>query len=322
MVCADVHVLLFFPHQLDDLANLFGDILIALPFVGAQAAGAVFDAGFGVGEIAAAVFAQGVEGAVAEDAGEGLRVGVLVAGEVFTLLVLEKIVVGHDITSLKMVPGEFVGWGSGEGQLLARFGMAEAEEAGPEGDLAVVVVGAVFPVAHQGEVPGGELATDLVGPTRHQLDADLGKIGSLGDHFIMEDGFLDILAGLRDHIGLALGLITGQQVHQGAVGIDGGAVEDGGVFLMENAVADLLAQVRGRALGPGQDHQAGDHPVQTVDGADILLPQGLTAEVGNAAGLVGGQDPGRLDADHEGRVRMDDLEWRHAENLTLQLRIV
>ena len=69
MVCADVHVLLFFLYQLDDLANLFGDILIALPFVGAQAAGAVFDAGFGISKIAAAVVAQGVEGAVAEDAG-------------------------------------------------------------------------------------------------------------------------------------------------------------------------------------------------------------------------------------------------------------
>ena len=67
-----------FLDQLNDLANLFGDILIALPFVGAKATGAVFDAGFGVGKIAATVVAQGVEGAVAEDAGEGLRVGVLV----------------------------------------------------------------------------------------------------------------------------------------------------------------------------------------------------------------------------------------------------
>ena len=224
MVCADVHVLLFFAYQLDDLANLFGDILVALPFVGAQAVGAVFDAGFGVGKIAAAVVAQGVEGAVAEDAGEGLRVGVLVAGEVFTLFVLEKIVVGHDITSLKLVPGELVGWGSGEGQLFARFGMAEAQEAGPEGDFAVVLVGAVFPVAHQGEVPGGELAADLMGAAGDELDADLGKIVSFVENLIMEDGFLDILAGLRDHIGLSLGLITGQEVHQGTGGIGRGAV--------------------------------------------------------------------------------------------------
>ena len=214
MVCADVHALLFFPYQLDDLANLFGDILVALPFVGAQAAGAVLDAGFGVGKIAAAVVAQGVEGAVAEDAGEGLRVGVLVTGEVFTLLVLEKIVVGHDITSLKMVPGEFVGWGSGEGQLLAGFGMVEAEEAGPEGDLAVVGVGAVFPVAHQGEVPGGELAADLVGAARHQLDADLAEIFRPGQKLVVQDGFLDVLAGLRDHIGLSLCLIPQQQIPQ------------------------------------------------------------------------------------------------------------
>ena len=41
--------------QLDDLAHLLGDITIALPFVGAQAAGAVLDTGFGIGEIAAAI---------------------------------------------------------------------------------------------------------------------------------------------------------------------------------------------------------------------------------------------------------------------------
>ena len=313
MVCADVHVLLFFPHQLDDLANLFGDILVALPFVGAQAAGAVFDAGFGIAEIAAAVFAQGVEGAVAEDAGEGLRVGVLVAGEVFTLFVLEKIVVGHDITSLKLIPGEFVGWGSVEGQLFARFGMAEAQEAGPEGDLAVALVGAVFPVAHQGEVPGGELAADLVGAARHQLDADLAEFFGPGQKLVVQDGFLDILARLRDHIGLALGLVPGQEVHQGASGVVGGAVEDGGVFLMEDPVPDLLAQVRGSPFGPGQDHQAGDHPVQPVDGADILIPQGLTAQVRDTARLVGGQDPGRLDADHEGRVDVNDFKVGHGK---------
>ena len=107
MVCADVHVLLFFLHQLDDLAHLFGDILVTLPFVGAQAAGAVFDAGFGIGEIAAAVVAQGIEGAVAEDAGEGLRVGVLVAGEVFAGFVLKKVVICHDFL-LKTGPREIL----------------------------------------------------------------------------------------------------------------------------------------------------------------------------------------------------------------------
>ena len=86
--------------QLDDIADLLGDRIVALPFVGAQAAGAVFDAGFGVGEVAAAVFAQGVEGAVAENAGEGLGVGIFMTGEIFAGFVLKKIVC-HWITSFK-----------------------------------------------------------------------------------------------------------------------------------------------------------------------------------------------------------------------------
>lgn len=289
-------------YQLDDLAYFFGDIPVTLTLMGPQAIGAVLDAVFGVDEIAAAVFAQGVEGAVAEDAAKSLRVCSGVAGEVFTCLVLEKVVIGHKFTSFELVPGEFIGRGSGEGQGLAGFGVIEAKQAGPEGDLAVVLVGAVLAVAYQGEVPGGELTADLVGAAGDELDADLGKVGSLVKYLIMEDGFLDILAGLRDHIGLAFGLVPGQQVHQGAGGFGGGAVEDGGVFLVEDAVPDLLTQVRCGPLGPGQDHQAGNHPVQPVDGAEILLPQGLAAQVRHAAGLVRGEDTGRLDADHEGRV--------------------
>lgn len=97
--------------------------------MGAEAGGAVFDTVLGVGEIAAAIFAQGVEGAVAEDAGEGIRVGVLVAGEILALPVLEKIIMCHSVTSLELVPGKFFGRGSGEGQRLACFGVAEAQKA-------------------------------------------------------------------------------------------------------------------------------------------------------------------------------------------------
>ena len=96
--------------------------------MGSQAIGAVLDAVFGVGEIAAAIFAQGVEGAVAEDAGEGRPVGAGVAGEVFTFPVLEKIIVCHGDTSLKLIPGEFLGCWCGEGQFLAGAGVAEAQE--------------------------------------------------------------------------------------------------------------------------------------------------------------------------------------------------
>ena len=62
--------------------------------MGAQAARAVLDAVFRIGEIAAAAVAQGVERAVAEDAGKGFRVCAGVTGKVFAILILEKIV-GH-----------------------------------------------------------------------------------------------------------------------------------------------------------------------------------------------------------------------------------
>ena len=89
--------------QLDDLTYFLGDRIVALPSVGAQAIEAVLDTGFGVGVIAAAVFAQGVEGAVAEDAGEGLRVCTGVAGEVFAGFVLEKVVIWHGSASNRTV---------------------------------------------------------------------------------------------------------------------------------------------------------------------------------------------------------------------------
>ena len=91
---------------------------------------------------------------------------------------------------------------------------------------------------------------------------------------------------------------------------------------MEDPVPDLSREVGGGTFRPCQDHQARHHPVQTVDGADVLLPQGSPAEVRDAAGLVGGQDPGRLDDHHEGRVRMDDLENGHGKYLVSQLCIV
>ena len=120
----------FFLCELDDLDHLLGDISIALTLMGAQTAGAVLNAILGIGETAAAVFAQGIEGAVAEDATKSLWVGILVAGEVFAGFVLEEIVC-HWITSFKLIPWELGRWGSGEGQLLAGFGMAEAEQGGP-----------------------------------------------------------------------------------------------------------------------------------------------------------------------------------------------
>ena len=97
-----------FLHQFDDLSDFFGDLSVAFTLMGPEALGAVFDAIICIGKIAAAVFAQGIEGTVAEDAGEGLWVGVLMAGKIFAEFVLEKVVICHTITSFELVPGEFV----------------------------------------------------------------------------------------------------------------------------------------------------------------------------------------------------------------------
>ena len=119
-----------FSAELCDFHKFRADIIVALGSMGQKTGRAILDAVVQIAEIASTVFPKGIEGAVAEDAGEGLRVGVLVAGEVFAGFVLEEVVIGHNFTSFELVPGELIGWGSGEGQLFAGFGMAEAEEAG------------------------------------------------------------------------------------------------------------------------------------------------------------------------------------------------
>jgi hypothetical protein len=65
--------------------------------VGLQALAAVLDAVFGVSKAATAFVAQGIQGAVAEQTTEGFRVRTLMAGEIFALLMLEKIIVGHSL---------------------------------------------------------------------------------------------------------------------------------------------------------------------------------------------------------------------------------
>ena len=64
--------------------------VIALRRVGDETGTAVLDAVFGIGEAAAAVAAEGIEGAVTEQAVEPLRVGSGVAGKVFAFAVGEK----------------------------------------------------------------------------------------------------------------------------------------------------------------------------------------------------------------------------------------
>jgi hypothetical protein len=62
--------------------------------MGKQAVGTILDTVFGVGKIAAATVCQSIQRTIAEQTAKGLRVCARVAGKVFTVPVLEKII-GH-----------------------------------------------------------------------------------------------------------------------------------------------------------------------------------------------------------------------------------
>ena len=81
------------------MCHLPANAVIAFPPVGAQALGTILDAIVCIGELTAAFVTQGVEGAVTEQAAESFRVCIFVTGEIFTFLVLEKIIVGHCVHS-------------------------------------------------------------------------------------------------------------------------------------------------------------------------------------------------------------------------------
>ena len=77
--------------------------MIILPAVGFQASRAILEALGGVSKIAATVFTQAVQGAVAEHAAEGFGVRLFVAGEIFAFLVLGKVVMSHLYTSCNSI---------------------------------------------------------------------------------------------------------------------------------------------------------------------------------------------------------------------------
>ena len=60
---------------------------------------AILDAGIGVLKISAASIPQAVQGAVAEQTAECLRIGAFVAGEILTLPMLEKVIIWHELSS-------------------------------------------------------------------------------------------------------------------------------------------------------------------------------------------------------------------------------
>ena len=94
---------LFLLGNLTNLGNLRGDGIVIFPAVGAQTAGAVLKTLRGIGKIAAAIFSQCVQGTVAKQAAEAFRIGIGVAGEIFAVFILKKIIIGHRKTSFDVL---------------------------------------------------------------------------------------------------------------------------------------------------------------------------------------------------------------------------
>ena len=90
-------VILFY--KLQDFPQFLADEAVVFPAMGAQAAGAVLDSLFVIGKAAAAVIPQGIQGAIAKQAAELLRVRPGMAGKILTFLVLKKIIMAHIATS-------------------------------------------------------------------------------------------------------------------------------------------------------------------------------------------------------------------------------
>ena len=82
--------------QFQDPLHSGADGIVVLTAVGTEAIGAVLDAVFSVSKAAAALFSQGVKGAIAEDTAESIRICSRVAGEIFTFPILKKIVMTHN----------------------------------------------------------------------------------------------------------------------------------------------------------------------------------------------------------------------------------
>ena len=303
-----------FFYQGKDICHFFADGSVIFPAVGPEAAGAVLDAVFRVAEIAAAGFTQAVQRAVAEQAAEMLRVRPLVAGEIFTCRVLEKVVVCHfssscffsmggvsAIMGLHRCPGETFRGLVGKAHGLSRSRMGKADTVRPQGDLAGVILLGIFALPYQGHSPAGKLDPDLMGPAGAQQHPYPGHGFAAVQHLVIQDCLLDALCGLPGHHGHFPGLVPVQKICEGSPGLLRAAVEDGQVFLMKCVLPHLAGQLRGGFCVPGKDHDTADHPVQAVDGSDIRMgiSQGFPQQIRQSSRLVGGQDPGGLDADDD-----------------------
>lgn len=84
-------------------------------------------------------------------------------------------------------------------------------------------------------------------------------------------------------------------------------MDDGEVFLLKAVFADLLREDgRGHAAAR-KDHHAADRGVQPVDGADAVRAEGGAQQGRHAAGFVGREHAGRLEADGDPVVLIENV---------------
>ena len=81
--------------QIQNTGHFLHDLSIIFPAMGTQAVGAVLDPIGRIAKAAAALIAQSIQGAIAEQTAEGIRVCAPVTGEIFAILILKKIIMGH-----------------------------------------------------------------------------------------------------------------------------------------------------------------------------------------------------------------------------------
>ncbi len=87
----------FLFRQLDHCFRLLLDRSIILTAMGAQASRTILYAVFCICKASATLFSQHIEWAIAKQAAEALRICTAMAGEIFTFLILKKIVISHYI---------------------------------------------------------------------------------------------------------------------------------------------------------------------------------------------------------------------------------
>ena len=172
-------VILFY--KLQYFPQLFANTAVVFPAVGAQTAGAVLDSFFIIGKATAAVIPQGIQGAIAKQAAEPLRIRPGMAGKILAFLVLKKNIMAHIATSFP----EYKKWSRKQApwETLRRLvlkvhpvpgnGMPKADGSRIQRNLAGVVQGGIFSFSHQGKAPAGKLNPNLVGSAGMKPDFQL-----------------------------------------------------------------------------------------------------------------------------------------------------